>query len=90
MAADIERVVNGGVAGEKTSRQSGRSKPLHPPLSSSYRHVRTFRSVIRPLAPTVEVGEAKVAKCGAAGAISVSDDRSGHAPLGRQQLAHQA
>jgi hypothetical protein len=47
MAADVERVVDGWVAGEETLRGLGRSKALHLPLSSSERHVRTLSWVVQ-------------------------------------------
>jgi hypothetical protein len=78
------------VAGEKSLRRSGRSEALQLAFPSSYWDVRTFHPVVQPLATTVEVGKVKVAKCGIVGAVSVSDDRSGHNPLVLQQLAHQA
>ncbi len=50
MTADVEDVVDGGVAGQKALGSTGRSKPLHPPLSSTDRFVRAFCSVVLPLA----------------------------------------
>ena len=78
------------MAEEETLRRCGRSKALHLSLSSSDRNMRTFGSVVQPLAPTVQMGKAKVTERGIVGAIAIGDDRSGHEPVVLQQFAHQS
>ena len=50
MSAEVESVVDSGVSGQEALGGAGRSKALHPPLSSPGRKVGALRPVVLPLA----------------------------------------
>jgi hypothetical protein len=88
MALEIEGVVDGGVHAEKTLCGASRLEPLHFALSSSYRLMRIFGSIILSQPLLMRAGQSQTPECAGVRAQLVGDQQFGYETLLLEQLAH--
>jgi hypothetical protein len=88
MALEIEGVVDGGVHAKKTLRGASRLEPLHFALSSSYRLMRIFGSIILSQPLLMQAGQSQTPECAGVRAQLVGDQQFGYETLLLEQLAH--
>jgi len=89
MALEVEGVVDGGVHVEKTLGGASRLEPLHFALSSSYRLMRIFGSIVLPQPLLMRAGQSQTPERGGVRAQLVGDQQSRCEALLLEQLAHQ-
>lgn len=65
MALEVEGVLDGGVHAEKTLGGTSRLKPLHFALSSSYRLMRVFSSIVLPQPLLMRAAQSQMPERGA-------------------------
>ena len=89
VAADVERVVYGGMDGEKSLGRAGGSETLHLSFSSSDRNVGIFNPVILPLRSVMPSPEAEFTNGRSVGSQLVRDQRARCKAMSLHKLPHQ-